>query len=77
MSEAPDFTLAQQADAVEYELLTRRNLCATIHDQIKRGRRPQTDLTVASGYIPALEAAAATLRRAADRQAAKAKEAAA
>lgn len=69
MTDAAPITLADQAAAVEYELLARRNLCANISDQIKRGRRPQTDLTVASRYIPALEAAAATLR-----QAAKAKE---
>lgn len=77
MTEPAPITLAEQADAVEYELLTRRNLCSTLHDLIKRGRRPPADLTVASQYIPALEAAAATLRRAADRQAAKANEAAA
>jgi hypothetical protein len=64
----------EQALAVEKEVLERRNHCSSLADLIRRGKRPQSDLIIASMSLPALEDAAQALRARADREAAKAKK---
>ena len=55
-------TLEEQAAAVEISAVNLRGHVENLEELVARNRRPQAELDVATGRLPALEAAAVTLR---------------
>lgn len=55
-------TLEEQAAAVEISAVNLRGHVDNLEDLVERNRRTQAELDVAAGRLPALEAAAVTLR---------------
>ena len=54
--------LSAQATAVELAAVNLRGHCETLAQQVRKGKRPQSDLDMASMSLPALQAAAVTMR---------------
>ncbi|RAI33726.1 hypothetical protein [Rhodoplanes serenus] len=71
MTDRSPTSFAAQATAVELAAANQRGHVENLRSLVAKGKRPQTDVDVAVLHLPALEDAAATLRRAADRAAAK------
>lgn len=61
-------SLRQQAQAVELAALNKRGLIHNLEEMAAKGKRPQTDIQIARLSLPALDAAAATLRSLADKE---------
>lgn len=55
-------TLEEQTAAVEISVVNLRGHVENLEDLVERNRRTQAELDVAAGRLPALEAAAKTLR---------------
>lgn len=56
-------SLKDQAAAVTISAVNLRGHVVNLADLVERGRRPQHDYDIAAGRLPALEAAALTLRQ--------------
>lgn len=55
--------LQAQADAVERAATNLAGHVRTLGELVERRKRPQHDLEIAAAWLPALQAAAATMRR--------------
>lgn len=55
-------TIEEQAAAVEISAVNLRGHVENLEELVERNRRTQAELDVAAGRLPALEAAAITLR---------------
>jgi hypothetical protein len=62
-------SLSDQIAAVDISAVNLRGHVANLADLVARGRRPQHDYDIAAGRLPALEAAAITLRQISERTA--------
>lgn len=60
--------LEKQAAAVEISAVNLRGHVSNLADLVQRHKRPQIEYDIAADRLPALEAAAVTLRSLADRE---------
>jgi len=70
----PKTSFREQAAAVELAVVNLRGHCGNLERLVAAHKRPQHDLDVSRGRLPALEDAAATMTEIANRAEARAKQ---
>lgn len=68
MTDRPPTTLLAQATAVELAAANLRGHVDNLRNLVAKGKRPQADIDAAVMHLPALEDAAVTMKRIAERR---------